>query len=55
MAIGGLALDVADGRGNIDAKITAAVVMTCVVAASSGLIFGYDIGISGYNLKNEKE
>ncbi|CAA7018711.1 unnamed protein product [Microthlaspi erraticum] len=46
MAIGGLALDVS-GVSNIDAKITAAVVMTCVVAASSGLIFGYDIGISG--------
>lgn len=28
-------------------KITASVVVTCVVAASSGLIFGYDIGISG--------
>lgn len=54
MAIGGLALDVAGGSGNIEAKITAAVVMTCVVAASGGLIFGYDIGISGYNLKNEK-
>ncbi|RID49797.1 hypothetical protein BRARA_H00573 [Brassica rapa] len=47
MAIGGLALDVAGGSGNIEAKITAAVVMTCVVAASGGLIFGYDIGISG--------
>lgn len=49
MAIGGLPLDVA-GAANIDAKITAAVVMTCIVAASSGLIFGYDIGISGFNL-----
>ncbi|CAH2035356.1 unnamed protein product [Thlaspi arvense] len=47
MAIGGLALDVTGAGGNIDAKITAAVVMTCIVAASSGLIFGYDIGISG--------
>ncbi|KAJ8772071.1 hypothetical protein K2173_027248 [Erythroxylum novogranatense] len=28
-------------------KITASVVITCVVAASSGLIFGYDIGITG--------
>lgn len=44
MAIGGLALDVSD----IDAKITTAVVMSCIVAASCGLIFGYDIGISGY-------
>lgn len=28
-------------------QITAAVVITCIVAASGGLIFGYDIGISG--------
>ncbi|KAH7524401.1 hypothetical protein FEM48_Zijuj06G0115300 [Ziziphus jujuba var. spinosa] len=31
----------------LNSKITVAVVLTCVVAASSGLIFGYDIGISG--------
>lgn len=53
MAIGGLAIDVS-GVGNIDAQITAAVVMTCVVAASSGLIFGYDIGISGFNSNKRK-
>lgn len=53
MAIGGLAIDVS-GVSNIDAKITAAVVMTCVVAASSGLIFGYDIGISGFNSNKRK-
>ncbi|KAI4389443.1 hypothetical protein MLD38_001671 [Melastoma candidum] len=28
-------------------RITAAVAITCIVAATSGLIFGYDIGISG--------
>lgn len=54
MAIGGLALDVS-GAGNIDAKITAAVVMSCIVAASCGLIFGYDIGISGYNSNTQKD
>jgi len=53
MAGGGLALDVSSA-GNIDAKITAAVVMSCIVAASCGLIFGYDIGISGYKFKNIK-
>ncbi|PON83066.1 Sugar/inositol transporter [Trema orientale] len=31
----------------LNSKITASVVITCIVAASSGLIFGYDIGISG--------
>lgn len=29
------------------AKVTAYVVISCLVAASGGLIFGYDIGISG--------
>lgn len=30
-----------------DGGITASVVITCIVAASGGLIFGYDIGVSG--------
>ncbi|XP_039053176.1 sugar transport protein 5 isoform X2 [Hibiscus syriacus] len=33
--------------GSFSGKITLSVVITCIVAASSGLIFGYDIGISG--------
>ncbi|KAL4377088.1 hypothetical protein GQ457_02G034910 [Hibiscus cannabinus] len=33
--------------GSSSVKITASVVITCIVAASSGLIFGYDTGISG--------
>ncbi|KAK2659737.1 hypothetical protein Ddye_006270 [Dipteronia dyeriana] len=45
MAVGGFAVD---GPVNVlYGKITLSVVITCVVAASSGLIFGYDIGISG--------
>lgn len=45
MAVGGFAVDgpYADFKG----KITVSVVITCIVAATSGLIFGYDIGISG--------
>jgi len=46
MAVGGLAVD----GGNIDGlgdRITLSVVIACVVAATSGLIFGYDLGISG--------
>lgn len=31
-------------------KLTASVIITCVVAASGGLIFGYDIGISGSSI-----
>ncbi|XP_028771806.1 sugar transport protein 5-like [Neltuma alba] len=44
MAVGGMAVDAPAG---FDGKITLSVVITCIVAASSGLIFGYDIGISG--------
>ncbi|OWM88956.1 hypothetical protein CDL15_Pgr020910 [Punica granatum] len=33
--------------GNYNGGITAFVVITCIVAATGGLLFGYDIGISG--------
>ncbi|KAE8723366.1 hypothetical protein F3Y22_tig00012484pilonHSYRG00012 [Hibiscus syriacus] len=33
--------------GRFDGKITTSLVVTCIVAASSGLIFGYGVGISG--------
>ncbi|XP_043722332.1 sugar transport protein 5-like [Telopea speciosissima] len=37
-----------DGNDNgFGGRITASVVITCIVAASGGLLFGYDIGISG--------
>ncbi|XP_061345939.1 sugar transport protein 5-like [Gastrolobium bilobum] len=45
MAGGGFAVD-APANG-FDGKITISVVITCIVAASSGLIFGYDVGVSG--------
>lgn len=45
MAGGGFTID-APSNG-FDGKITLSVVITCIVAASSGLIFGYDVGISG--------
>ncbi|KAL8167070.1 hypothetical protein V2J09_008569 [Rumex salicifolius] len=45
MAGGGFAAD--GGVGDFGGRITAMVVITCIVAASGGLIFGYDIGISG--------
>ncbi|KAI5678420.1 hypothetical protein M9H77_09370 [Catharanthus roseus] len=38
---------VSGGGGNYDGKVTSFVVITCLVAATGGLIFGYDIGISG--------
>ncbi|KAL1170856.1 hypothetical protein V6Z11_A05G241000 [Gossypium hirsutum] len=46
MAVGGFG-GVDGPVSSFNGKITASVVITCIVAASSGLIFGYDIGISG--------
>ncbi|KAI4389195.1 hypothetical protein MLD38_001447 [Melastoma candidum] len=46
MAVGAFAVDGGNTSG-FAGRITLAVVITCVVAATSGLIFGYDIGISG--------
>jgi hypothetical protein len=45
MAGEGLAIDTTI---NIGGKITLSIIITCIVAASSGLLFGYDIGISGF-------
>lgn len=43
--VGGFA--VIGAGSDFKGKITVSVLITCIVAASSGLIFGYDIGISG--------
>ncbi|XP_057442559.1 sugar transport protein 5-like [Lotus japonicus] len=47
MAVGGFTADSSANDGGFSGKITISVVITCIVAASGGLIFGYDIGISG--------
>ncbi|KAL3824298.1 hypothetical protein ACJIZ3_020327 [Penstemon smallii] len=44
MAVGGIVVS-ANG-GNYEGRVTPFVVITCIVAATGGLIFGYDIGIS---------
>ena len=36
-----------DPKKNYPGEITDYVLVTCIVAAMGGLIFGYDIGISG--------
>lgn len=42
-------------QGNYEGRVTPFVVVTCLVAATGGLIFGYDIGISGsYFIYNKK-
>lgn len=33
--------------GDYEGRVTLFVVLSCMVAAMGGLIFGYDIGISG--------
>uniref|UniRef100_A0A7N0UMD2 Major facilitator superfamily (MFS) profile domain-containing protein n=1 Tax=Kalanchoe fedtschenkoi TaxID=63787 RepID=A0A7N0UMD2_KALFE len=44
---GGVFSTTGGSEHHYNSKVTASVVITCVVAASGGLIFGYDIGISG--------
>ncbi|KAH0992716.1 hypothetical protein GBA52_004199 [Prunus armeniaca] len=36
----------ASGGGDFEAKITPLVIISCIMAASGGLMFGYDVGIS---------
>lgn len=45
MAVGGIVHG--GSQPNYEGKVTAFVIITCLVAATGGLIFGYDIGISG--------
>ncbi|CAN6333164.1 unnamed protein product [Urochloa humidicola] len=48
MALGGFSVSPAAPAGvEFEAKITATVVMSSVMAATGGLMFGYDIGVSG--------
>ena len=51
MAGGGLVNNAyAEGKAaQYEGKITVYVVLACIVAASGGLLFGYDVGISGMN------
>lgn len=35
------------GGGGYSGRVTPFVVLTCVVAGSGGILFGYDLGISG--------
>lgn len=43
MAIGGFVEADADYGG----RVTSFVVLSCIVAGSGGILFGYDLGISG--------
>lgn len=46
MAGGGIVIS---GYKNYEGGLTAFVLVSCIVAAMGGLIFGYDLGISGLN------
>jgi hypothetical protein len=36
-----------DGGNDFEAKITPIVIISCIMAATGGLMFGYDVGVSG--------
>ncbi|XVF67013.1 hypothetical protein PTKIN_Ptkin10aG0086400 [Pterospermum kingtungense] len=36
-----------DGGANYEGRVTSFLIVTCLIAATGGLLFGYDIGISG--------
>lgn len=45
---GGMAISGAGGGGgDFDGKMNKYVILCCIVASTGGLMFGYDIGISG--------
>lgn len=46
MAVG---LAISSAGGQYNGKMTPFVLLSCMVAATGGVIFGYDIGISGLN------
>lgn len=46
MAGGGFSTSGAGGT-HFEAKITPIVIISCIMAATGGLMFGYDIGVSG--------
>lgn len=47
MAVGS-GVSVGSEVGKYNGQITPFVVLSCMVAATGGIIFGYDIGISGF-------
>lgn len=47
MAGGGFSAAPGGRASEYEGKITFYVIMTCIIAASGGLMFGYDVGISG--------
>lgn len=49
MAGGGFSVAAPAGV-QFEAKITPLVIISCIMAATGGLMFGYDVGISGQKI-----
>ncbi|CAN6453613.1 unnamed protein product [Victoria cruziana] len=47
MPAGGLSASARTGGAEFEGKITPIVIISCILAATGGLMFGYDVGISG--------
>ncbi|GMY27458.1 sugar transport protein 13 [Fagus crenata] len=47
MPAGGFAGPTGNGGTEFEAKITPIVIISCIMAATGGLMFGYDVGVSG--------
>jgi hypothetical protein len=41
------------GGNDFEAKITPIVIISCIMAATGGLMFGYDVGVSGALFNNK--
>ncbi|CAH9136646.1 unnamed protein product [Cuscuta epithymum] len=47
MPAAGFSTPARDGEKEFEAKITPIVIISCIMAATGGLMFGYDVGVSG--------
>lgn len=47
MTGGGFSTSVPPAGVEFEAKITPIVIISCIMAATGGLMFGYDVGVSG--------
>lgn len=47
MAGGGFSASAPAAGVEFEAKITPIVIISCIMAATGGLMFGYDVGVSG--------
>lgn len=46
---GGFMVESGPVTGGYNGRVTVFVILSCIVAGSGGILFGYDLGISGNN------